>query len=199
MVRKFSGTELVLATHNKGKLAEFAHIFRDRGITLIPAAEFGLTSPPETGTTFIENAVLKAQFVAVATNKIALADDSGLCVDALNGAPGVYTADWEEEDGVRTAENAQRKIEAALVDNPDHGAQFVSTLALCWPDGHCETAEGIARGHLVFPPRGINGFGQDPIFVPEGETRTFGELTKAEKEKFSHRAFSFRRMMGMCF
>lgn len=199
MTRTFSGDELVIATHNKGKVAELAFLFRDKAIRLRSAADYNLPSPEETGTTFIENAKIKAQFVAKATGKPALADDSGFCIDALGGAPGVYTAEWEEVDGVRTSENAQKKIAAALGDNPNRKAQFVSVLALCWPDGHCEVVEGIAHGQLVLPPRGTNGFGQDPIFMPDGETRTFAEMSKEEKEKFSHRAKAFRLMMDKCF
>ncbi len=118
MTRKFEGSELVVATHNRGKLAELSFMFKDLRITLRSAADYGLESPPETGVTFIENARIKAKFVAEKTGKPALADDSGFCVDALNGAPGVYTAEWEEVNGVRTSENARKKIQAALGDNP---------------------------------------------------------------------------------
>src|SRR5690606_4101037 len=142
------------------------------------AGDLGLPSPPETGTTFIENAVMKARFVAEKTGKPALADDSGLCVDALEGAPGVYTADWAEEGGgPRDFSYVMSKINDLIGDNPDRKGQFVSVLALCWPDGHVETVEGIAQGTLVWPPRGEQGHGCDPIFVPDGHARTYAEMT----------------------
>lgn len=208
MTRKFSGAELVIATHNAGKIAEITELFQGKAIKLISAAELGLESPPETGVTFIENAVLKAQFVARASGKIALADDSGLCIDALDGAPGVYSADWAEEDGKpRNFKKAVEKVRAAMGgkidiakgDSPDKKARFVSALALCWPDGHCETVEGFAHGQIVNPPRGQEGHGYDPIFMPDGYSVTYAEMTDDEKNKISHRADAFRKMMDQCF
>ena len=200
MTRKFSGSELVVATHNKGKLAEISAMFQRRGIKLTSAAEYGLESPPETGTTFIENAEMKARFVAAATGKIALADDSGLCVEALDGAPGVYTADWAEELGKpRDFNTAMQRVHDEMGDNPNKKAKFVSVLTLCWPDGHCETVEGVAHGQIVWPPRGTVGHGLDPIFMPDGYDKVYAEIDAAEKNKISHRADSFRKMMDKCF
>lgn len=199
MTRKFTGDELVIATHNKGKMAEMTALFAPFGIKLYSAADFGLESPPETGTTFAENSEMKARFVAEKTGKIALSDDSGLCVNALDGAPGVYTADWAEENGPRDFNYAMKKVIDQMGDNPDRGGQFVSVLTLCWPDGHIETAEGIAEGTLVWPMRGTMGHGMDPIFVPVGDTRTYAEMEQEEKNGISHRARSFRAMIDKCF
>ena len=199
MTRKFSGSELVVGTHNKGKLAEISSLLRGREIRIYSAADFHLESPPETGATFIENAVLKARFVAEATGKIALADDSGICVEALSGAPGVHTADWAEENGARDFNHAMKKIHEGIGDNPNRKAQFVSVLTLCWPDGHCETVEGFAQGRIVWPPRGNHGHGCDPIFLPDGYSITYAEMPAAEKNQISHRAESFHRMMDKCF
>ncbi|MFH1159214.1 MAG: non-canonical purine NTP pyrophosphatase, partial [Pseudomonadota bacterium] len=177
MTRRFEGSELVVATHNKGKRAEFAELFKGRDIRLYSATDFGLESPEETGTTFLENALLKARFVASVTGKIALADDSGVCVDALGGAPGIHTADWAEEDGgKRDFNRAMKRIHEGIGNNPDTKARFVSVLALCWPEGHCETAEGVAEGRIVWPPRGNLGHGCDPIFMPDGYSVTYGEM-----------------------
>lgn len=201
MIRKFSGGELIVATHNKGKLAEIGEMFRREGleIKLSSAAEHGLESPEETGVTCVENALLKAKFVAKATGKIALADDSGLFVLALNGAPGVYSADWAETDNGRDFKMAMERVHKEMGDNPDKKAYFTSVLTLCWPDGHCETVEGFAHGVIVWPPRGTQGHGYDPIFMPQGRNLTYGEITDAEKNKISHRADAFRKMMGKCF
>ena len=200
MTRKFSGSELVIATHNKGKMAELAEMFQGRAIKLVSAADLGLESPEETGTTFIENAELKARFVAAATGKIALADDSGFCVEALDGAPGVYSADWAElGNGKRDFGMAIEKVYKAMGEHPNKKAKFVSVLTLCWPDGHCETVEGFAHGEIVKPPRGTQGHGYDPAFVPDGDDRTYSEMSTTEKNKISHRADSFRKMMDKCF
>ncbi|MBI1215577.1 MAG: RdgB/HAM1 family non-canonical purine NTP pyrophosphatase [Alphaproteobacteria bacterium] len=198
--RAFTGDELVVATHNKGKLKELRELFGDKIKTMQSAADFGLESPEETGTTFIENALIKAQYVAKETGKPALADDSGLCISALGGDPGVYAADWAEKpDGTRDFYMAMEKVHAGMGDNPDKKAYFVSCLVLAWPDGHYEAVEGHAHGSITWPPRGDQGFGYDPIFVPEGDTRTYGEMASAEKEKTSHRAIAFEKMMAKCF
>ena len=202
MTRKFSGKELVVASHNKGKLAEIGEMFRREGleIKLLSAADSGLESPPETGTTCVENALLKARFVTEATGKISLADDSGLFVAALGGAPGVYSADWAElPDGKRDFHLAMERVHKEMGDNPNKKAYFTSVLTLCWPDGHCETVEGFAHGEIIWPPRGNKGHGYDPIFMPEGRTVTYGEIEDAEKNKISHRADAFRKMMDKCF
>lgn len=199
MTRKFTGTELVIATHNKGKMAEMTALFAPFGIKLYSAADLGLESPPETGTTFAENSEMKARYVAEKTGKPALSDDSGMCVNALDGAPGVYTADWAEENGPRDFNYAMEKVIRLMGDNPDRSARFVSVLTLCWPDGHIEMAEGVAEGTLVWPMRGTKGHGMDPIFVPQGDSRTYAEMEQEEKNGISHRARSFRAMIDKCF
>ena len=199
MTRIFSGTELVIATHNKGKLEEIRGIFHRSDLKIMTASDLGLESPEETGTTFIENAILKARFVAEKSGKPAMADDSGLCVNALDGAPGVYSADWAETETGRDFGVAIKKVHAAMNSATDTRAQFFSVIALCWPDGHCETAEGIIPGNIVWPPRGEAGHGYDPIFMPEGHNRTFAEMTLEEKNKISHRAKSLAKMLDLCF
>jgi XTP/dITP diphosphohydrolase len=201
MTRKFSGGELVFATHNNGKLEELRALFGPQGPQLYSAADFNLSSPAETGSTFLENATLKALFVAQTLGKPALADDSGFCVDALDGAPGVYSADWAEtvKDGPRDFNMAINKVQAALGDIQDSKAAFVTCLVLAWPDGHCEFAEGRMPGSVVWPPRGSKGFGYDPIFVPEGHNRTFAEMEPEAKNAVSHRAAAFRAIKQKCF
>lgn len=199
MTRIFSGTEIVVATHNKGKLAEFSRMFEGRDLRLSSAADAGLEAPPETGATFIENALVKAKFVAQATGKAALADDSGLCVEALDGAPGVYSADWAETENGRDFTFAMQKIHTLLGQNPNRKAKFVSVLVLCWPDGHCESVEGAAYGKIVWPPRGKEGHGYDPVFMPDGYDTTYGEMTQEQKNAISHRADAFKKMMNKCF
>ena len=201
MTRKFSGTELVIATHNKGKLAEFVDMFACEGVQvkLTSAADYGLDSPEETGATCVENALLKAKYVTEATGKISLADDSGMFVEALDGAPGVYTADWAEVGGKRDFYVAMERVHREMGDNPNKKNYFLIVLTLYWPDGHSETVEGFAHGTVAWPPRGKLGHGYDPIFMPLGSDVTFGEITEAEKNKISHRADAFRKIMGKCF
>jgi XTP/dITP diphosphohydrolase len=199
MTRKFTGTELVIATHNNGKMDELRDMFNGMGIKLISSAELGLPVPVETGTTFIENSTIKALETAQATGKVCLADDSGLCVDALNGDPGVYSADWSEVGDTRDFKIGMKKIHDAMGDNPNKKAHFVSVLTLCWPDGHCEHVEGVAHGVIVNPMRGIEGHGYDPIFQPDGYTQTYAELDTDEKNRISHRADSFRKMFKQNF
>ena len=198
--RKFSGDELVVATHNKGKLKELRELFGDRVKKLSTASDYGVEAPAETGVTFLENALIKAQTVAKATGKPALADDSGLCVDALDGAPGVYSADWAEEPGKpRDFGMAMNKVNELLARSPDKSAHFVSCLVVAWPDGHYEFVEGYAHGAITWPPRGAEGFGYDPIFVPEGDTRSYGEMSSDEKNATNHRAVAFKKMLAKCF
>ena len=198
--RQFEGDELVVATHNNGKLRELRAMFGDRIKKLSSAADHGVESPAETGTTFVENALIKAQTVAKATGLPALADDSGICISALNGAPGVYAADWAEEEGKpRDFNRAMQRVHDEMGDNPDKKAFFVSCLVLAWPDGHYETVEGYSHGNITWPPRGEKGFGYDPVFVPEGDTRTYGEMDTAEKDKTSHGAASFAMIIDKCF
>jgi XTP/dITP diphosphohydrolase len=200
-MRRLEGKRLVVASHNKGKLAEIAEMIAPFGLEARSAAEYDLPEPEETGTTFEENAWLKAHAAAAATGLPALADDSGLAVDALDGAPGVYTADWATmPDGSRDFHHAMKlteeKLQAAGATEPARRrGRFVSVLCLAWPDGHAEYFRGEAEGTLVWPPRGEKGFGYDPVFQPLGYERTFGEMEPAEKhgleKPLSHRARSF--------
>lgn len=199
MTRKFTGGELVLATHNKGKLDEFMAMMGEDAPVIKLASDFGLASPPETGTTFLENAKIKAFYAAEKTGKPALADDSGMCVNAFGGEPGVYTADWAERpDGSRDWDWAMEKVFNRLGDAKDRGAQFVCVLVLAWPDGHFETVESIVEGTIV-APRGKKGHGYDPIFQPEGYDMTYAEMEPAQKNAISHRATAFKKMMDKCF
>ncbi len=199
--RRFAGDHLVIASHNKGKIPEIAALLEGRVPRLTSAAEHGVPEPEETGDSFIANAELKARFVAAATGLPALADDSGVSVSGLGGAPGIYSARWAEKpDGSgRDFAYAMEQVRLKLGDNPDRSARFVCALSLCWPDGHCETVEGEIRGQLVWPARGSKGFGYDPIFVPDGHDRTFGEMESEEKHAMSHRADAFRKLVARCF
>ncbi|MCM2344475.1 MAG: non-canonical purine NTP pyrophosphatase, partial [Alphaproteobacteria bacterium] len=163
-VRKFSGDKLILATHNKGKVAEISALLGNYVQEFPSAGGLGLPEPEETGTTFLENATIKALAAAQATGMPALADDSGLCVNGLNGHPGVYSADWGGNP--RDFNKAMQRIQDELGDNPDRSAYFVSVLVLAWPDGHTEHVEGRVAGTLVWPIRGDGGHGYDPMFVP---------------------------------
>jgi len=199
--RRFAGDHLVIASHNKGKIPEIAALLEGRVPRLTSAAEHDVPEPEETGATFIANAELKARFVAEATGLPSLADDSGVAVTGLGGEPGIYSARWAEKpDGSgRDFAYAMEQVRLRLGDNPDRSARFVCALSLCWPDGHCETVEGEIRGELVWPARGIKGFGYDPIFVPDGHDRTFGEMESAEKHGMSHRADAFAKLVARCF
>jgi XTP/dITP diphosphohydrolase len=195
--RRFTGRKLVIATHNKGKRAELAALLALYGIETAGAAEFGLPEPAETGSSFVANAALKALAAAKSAGLPALADDSGLDVWALGGAPGIHSARWAGPG--RDFAAAMKRVERELSGKDDHAARFVAALALAWPDGHVESFEGSVAGRLVFPPRGSRGFGYDPIFVPEGGTLTFGEMDPEEKERLSHRARAFARLAAACF
>ncbi|MDD9901327.1 MAG: RdgB/HAM1 family non-canonical purine NTP pyrophosphatase [Alphaproteobacteria bacterium] len=200
MTRTFNANELVIASHNRGKLAEFQKMFDGKDFTITCAADHGLDSPPETGDTFVANATTKAVYTAQKTGKPALADDSGMCVNALDGAPGVYSADWAElEDGTRDFKMAMKKVKDAMGDEQDNGAAFVSCLVLAWPDGHVESVEGRMDGSIIWPPRGDFGHGYDPIFKPEGFDITYAEMPDDQKNSLSHRAIAFRMMMEKCF
>lgn len=203
MIRKLDAGKLVIATHNAGKVREISDLLSPHGIQTVSAGELGLPEPEETGSTFEANAALKALSAATLSGLPALADDSGLCVDALNGDPGVYTANWAETaNGTRDWVMAMGKVEdklAALGPDANRSAQFVSMLALAWPDGHVEWFEGQIDGHLIWPPRGEMGFGYDPVFVPEGETRTFAEMSFAEKQASNHRSRAFAKLVAAVF
>lgn len=199
-MRKLGPGKLVIASHNEGKVREIRALLEPFGVEPVSARELDLPEPEETGTSFFANAELKAMQAADLSGLPALADDSGLCVDALSGEPGVYTANWAETaDGTRDWDFAMRKVEDALAaKGPDAGrdAHFVCVLALAWPDGHCEWFEGRAEGTLAWPPRGKVGFGFDPMFVSRGETHTYAELDPEHKHRISHRADAFRKLVA---
>lgn len=198
----------MIATHNPGKLAEMRELLAPYGIAAVSAGELGLAEPDETGTTFQANARIKAVAAAQVAKLPAFADDSGLAVDALNGQPGIYSARWAGE--TKDFHGAMARIERLL---QEHGAttpeqrkaHFVSALCVAWPDGHLEEVEARVDGVLVWPPRGTAGFGYDPAFLPDGHTRTFGEMTSDEKHGLpprgmglSHRAKAFVKLAEMC-
>jgi XTP/dITP diphosphohydrolase len=194
------GDKLVIATHNEGKLREIRELMAPFGIECLGAAELDLPEPEETGTSFVANAELKARAAADLTGLPALSDDSGLSVDALGGEPGIHSARWaEDENGKRDFGYAMERVEKALQDaGPDAGrdAHFTCALSLAWPDGRIETFEGKVFGHLVWPPRGGNGFGYDAMFVPNGYKQSFGEMEPAAKHGMSHRANSFELLVA---
>ncbi|MBL8665803.1 MAG: RdgB/HAM1 family non-canonical purine NTP pyrophosphatase [Candidatus Odyssella sp.] len=185
--------KLVIASHNPGKLREIEDLLRPLGIAVVGAAALGLAEPDETGHTFAENAALKARTAAEAAKLPALADDSGLAVAALDGAPGIYSARWAGPG--KDFRLAMEKVEAALKGKSDRRAKFVAALALAWPDGRCDVFEGEVEGALVWPPRGARGFGYDPMFVPDGHAITFGEMEPARKHEMSHRARAFAKLV----
>lgn len=188
--RSLAGQKVVIATHNKGKLEEFAELLRPHGVSAVSAGELGVSEPAETESTFEGNARIKAVNACTATGLPAIADDSGLCVDALGGDPGVYTADWAgpSRDFNQAMRLVEEKLQAAGASSPEaRRAAFMCTLVVRWPDGDERVYVGTAPGHLAWPPRGALGHGYDPVFVPDGETRTFAEMTHAEKNQLSHR------------
>jgi XTP/dITP diphosphohydrolase len=185
------GSTLLVASHNQGKVREIADLLSPFGILVCGAAELALAEPEETGQTFAENALLKARTAAEASGLVALADDSGLCVTALDGAPGIHSARWAGPD--RDFALAMARVERELAKAKDTSAKFVCVLALVAPSGESETFEGEVHGRLVFPPRGKNGFGYDPIFVADGMNQTFGEIDPAQKHAISHRARAFEK------
>jgi len=195
--RRFSGERLVIASHNPGKVGEIATLLGPFGVNVVSAATLGLPEPEETGASFVENAELKARAAALASGLPALADDSGLAVTALGGAPGIYSARWAGPDKDFAA--AMARIQAELGAASDRSARFVCVLSLAWPDGQCDSFEGTVAGEIVWPPRGERGFGYDPIFVPEGGTATFAEIDPAAKHAISHRADAFRQLVAACF
>ena len=201
------GGKLVIATHNAGKLKEISALLAPYGVDCISAGALGLPEPVENGTTFTENALIKARAAAEASGIPALADDSGLSVAALGGRPGVYTADWAERQRYegppgRDWYMAMGKVEGmlcALGDDVDRSCWFSCVLALAWPDGDTAVYEGRVDGSLTWPPRGTLGFGYDPVFVPQGESRTFAEHDPEEKHRISHRADAFAKLVAAQF
>ncbi len=201
-MRKFDGKELLVATHNTGKLEEIANLLSDYGVKVIGAGQLNLAEPDETETTFVGNARIKAHAASRTTGLPALADDSGIEVDALGGAPGVYTADWAETETGRDFILAMTKTYERLLEAKSEKpwvARFCCTLVLAWPDGHDEVFPGSIEGQIVWPMRGSEGHGYDPIFLPHGYTRTFGEMDRWEKNKISHRADAFQKLVKGCF
>ncbi|MCM2561967.1 RdgB/HAM1 family non-canonical purine NTP pyrophosphatase [Lutimaribacter sp. EGI FJ00015] len=202
MTRKFQGDKLLVATHNKGKLEEIAALLQPFGVSVVGAGEMDLPEPVEDGTTFVENARIKAHAAAKATGLPALSDDSGIEIDALGGEPGVYTADWAETGSGRDFVVAMTRAHDALLERgaPEPWtARFCCTLVLAWPDGHDEVFPGVMAGRVVWPMRGDQGHGYDPIFQPDGYDVTFGEMDRWEKNKISHRADAFRKFVAGCF
>ncbi|OOG68373.1 RdgB/HAM1 family non-canonical purine NTP pyrophosphatase [Sinorhizobium sp. A49] len=211
-MRTLDDKTLIVASHNAGKIREIRDLIGPLGFQAKSAADLNFVEPDETGTTFEENATIKALASAKASGLPALSDDSGLAIDALDGAPGVYTANWaEREDGSRDFAMAMQKVEDALQDKgasaPEkRTARFVSVLCLAWPDGHVELFRGEVEGHVVWPPRGDQGFGYDPVFQPKGYDTTFGEMSADEKhgwkpgdsEALSHRARAFKIFAETC-
>lgn len=201
-MRKFTEKRLLVATHNQGKLEEIANLLAQFQIEVTSAGALGLPEPVETESTFVGNARIKAHAAAQASGMPSLSDDSGITIDALDGAPGVYTADWAETPAGRDFIMAMNKTWAILEERqvPEPRlAQFRCTLVLAWPDGHDEVFEGIMPGQVVWPMRGNLGHGYDPIFQPEGHTQTFGEMDRWEKNQISHRADAFRKLVEGCF
>ncbi|MDO6729814.1 RdgB/HAM1 family non-canonical purine NTP pyrophosphatase [Marinovum sp. 2_MG-2023] len=202
MTRKFADKKLVIATHNKGKLEEIQDLLKPYGIEVVGAAELGLAEPDETEDTFVGNARIKAHAAAQATGLPALADDSGIEIEALDNAPGVYTADWAETPNGRDFVMAmQRSHDALEARNAPHPrlARFCCTLVLAWPDGHDAVFPGVMAGQVVWPMRGALGHGYDPIFMPDGYDITCGEMDRWEKNRISHRGDAFKKLVAGCF
>ncbi len=195
MRRRLDPGDLVLATHNPGKVVELQALVAPHGLGVVSAASLGLPEPEETGDTFIANAELKALGAARGAGLPALADDSGLCVDALGGAPGIYSARWAGPD--KDFDEAMARVHEMIGADGPRTAHFICALSLAWPDGHVETVEGRVDGAIVWPPRGSNGFGYDPMFLMNNRTQTFGEMSRAEKEAENHRARAFRLLLPL--
>ena len=197
--RRFEDEQLLVASHNAGKVREIGELLAPYHIDVVSAATLGLPEPEETGDSFVANAELKARAAATRSGLVALADDSGLVVEALEGAPGIYSARWGGP--AKDFSLAMRKVHEALEakNTINRRAHFACALSLAWPDGHTISFEGQVHGSIVWPPRGDRGFGYDPIFVADGHDITFGEMDPAEKHKISHRAAAFRQLIEACF
>lgn len=198
MSRKFTQKQLLLATANAGKVRELQALLQGHGVELLSTRAFNLEAPEETGSSFLENAQLKARYYGDATGLPALADDSGLCVEALDGKPGIHSARWAGPQQDFT--QAMQRIQTALGPQANTNASFVCALALYWPrDGHLEQVQERVHGHLVFPPQGTHGFGYDPIFKPHGLTQTFAQLSAEHKQRLSHRTRALHALLGLIF
>jgi XTP/dITP diphosphohydrolase len=198
-IRKLQPGRLVIASHNPGKVREIAALLEGHGLDVVSAKELDLPEPEETGTTFVMNAELKARSAADLSGLPALADDSGLCVEALGGDPGIFSARWAGE--TKDFGEAMRRVhdKVAAIEDAPRDAHFVCALALAWPDGHVEWFEGRVDGTLVWPPRGEKGFGYDAMFLPVGHDQTFGEMEEGDKHAISHRADAFRQLVAAVF
>lgn len=197
MGRRFEGGTLLIASHNAGKVKEIGELLAPFGVLVVSAASLNLPEPEETGVTFAENAALKARAAAAASGHPALSDDSGLVVPALDGQPGIHSARYAKQAGGFGP--AMEKLWTSLPKGSDPSAYFVCVLAIAWPDGHCDIYEGRVDGDLVWPPRGANGFGYDPIFQAKGRTVTFGEMAPEAKHAISHRADAFAKLVASAF
>jgi XTP/dITP diphosphohydrolase len=197
MPRRFTEGRLVVASHNAGKVTEIGDLLAPFAINIISAGALGLPEPEETGKTFVANAVLKAEAAVQGAKMPALADDSGLVVEALDGDPGIYSARWAGPE--RDFNKAMALVNEKLGDNPNRRAYFISVLSLAWPDGHVDNFEGWVHGTMIWPPRGSGGFGYDPMFLPDGHDKTFGEIPYDEKQRISHRAVAFQKLIDGCF
>ncbi len=198
MTRSLRGQKILIATHNKGKLEEFREILAPFECTVVSAGELHLAEPAETETTFEGNARIKALAASHASGLISISDDSGLCVDALDGAPGVYTADWAgpNRDWMMAMRSVEEKLQAKdATSQAQRSAQFMATLCVLWPDGEERFYVGRVPGHLTWPPRGAFGHGYDPVFVPDGETQCFAEMTHEKKNSLSHRGKAVELMV----
>ena len=195
--RKFSSSKIVIASHNHGKISEVRELLSPYVCNVYSADDLLLLEPEETGSTFVENAELKARTATKGSGLPALADDSGLVVCSLGGAPGIYSARWSGVN--KDFESAMKKVETQLKGKTDRRACFICALSLSWVDGHVETVEGIVEGEITWPPRGKNGFGYDPIFVPNGFKTSFGEMEPKKQHQISHRAKAFSKLLSRCF
>ncbi len=200
--RQFAGRKLVVASHNMGKVREIRDLLNPFGVEPISAGELGLPEPVEDGATFIANAEIKSLAAAKASGEIALSDDSGFAVEALDGDPGIYSARWAgpEKDFSLAMKTVKEKLDEKEAFASGHlKAAFFCALSLAWPDGHTETFEGRVDGQFTWPPRGTNGFGYDPVFTPNGKSATFAEMEPADKLAINHRADAFRQLIDACF
>jgi XTP/dITP diphosphohydrolase len=194
--RLLAGSRLVMATHNPGKLREIAELLAPHEIAVVSAGALGLPEPEETAPDFLGNAAIKARAAAIAAGLPALADDSGFCVAALGGAPGIFSARWAGP--AKDFAAAMARVQQDCAGATDDRAWFISALCLAWPDGHAESFEGRVDGRRIWPPRGELGFGYDPMFVPDGAAQSYGEMDPAEKHATSHRARAFAQLVAAC-
>ena len=203
MNRKFEEKDLVLATHNFGKIEEFKHLFGNVNFNITDIGKYSGKTPEETGESFWENSLIKAKEATKLTGLVSLADDSGLCVDILDGAPGIYSADWAiKSDGSRDFNFATNKLLREIEKNDFEGpcaAYFICSLILYWPDNHFEKFEGKIYGEIIWPGRGENGHGYDPVFLPNGYEETFGQMDRWKKNKISHRGLAVNNLLDSCF